>query len=86
MRGWAGSVHGDVSCRTRIPFFPSATYANVLAFGLRLRTATVAEELLDAFMGTGADPSEARGGHSFSCTGSRCEGRGLVRDAGVKLP
>ena len=33
--------------------------ANVLAFGLRLTTAAVAEELLDAFLGTHADPSES---------------------------
>ena len=33
--------------------------ANVLAFGLRLTTATVAEELLDAFLGTDADAEEA---------------------------
>ena len=33
--------------------------ANVLAFGLRLTTAALAEELLDAFLDTAADPSEA---------------------------
>jgi ribose 5-phosphate isomerase B len=33
--------------------------ANVLAFGLRLTTATVAEELLEAFLGTDSDPDEA---------------------------
>jgi ribose 5-phosphate isomerase B len=33
--------------------------ANVLAFGLRLTTATVAEELLEAFLTTDADPGEA---------------------------
>ena len=33
--------------------------ANVLAFGLRLTTATVAEELVDAFLGTDPDPDEA---------------------------
>jgi ribose 5-phosphate isomerase B len=33
--------------------------ANVLAFGLRLTTTTVADELLDAFLTTGSDPSEA---------------------------
>jgi ribose 5-phosphate isomerase B len=34
--------------------------ANVLAFGLRLTTETVAAEMLDAFLGTDADPLEAR--------------------------
>ena len=33
--------------------------ANVLAFGLRLTTATVAEELVDAFLTTDPDPDEA---------------------------
>ncbi len=33
--------------------------ANVLALGLRLTTATVADELLDAFLTTGPDASEA---------------------------
>ncbi|HTX63924.1 MAG TPA: RpiB/LacA/LacB family sugar-phosphate isomerase [Acidimicrobiales bacterium] len=33
--------------------------ANVLAFGLRLTTETVAAELLDAFLGTAADPQDA---------------------------
>jgi len=33
--------------------------ANVLAFGLRLTTATVAEELVDAFLTTDPDPGEA---------------------------
>jgi ribose 5-phosphate isomerase B len=33
--------------------------ANVLAFGLRLTTATVADELLDAFLSTAPEPSEA---------------------------
>jgi ribose 5-phosphate isomerase B len=33
--------------------------ANVLAFGLRLTTPTVAEELLEAFLTTDPDPSEA---------------------------
>ena len=33
--------------------------ANVLAFGLRLTTATVAEELVDAFLTTDPDPAEA---------------------------
>ena len=33
--------------------------ANVLAFGLRLTTATVAEELLEAFLTTDPDPGEA---------------------------
>jgi ribose 5-phosphate isomerase B len=33
--------------------------ANVLAFGLRLTTATVAEELLDAFLSTDPEPDEA---------------------------
>lgn len=33
--------------------------ANVLAFGLRLTTETVLDELLDAFLGTEADPDEA---------------------------
>ena len=33
--------------------------ANVLALSLRLTTATVAEELLDAFLGTEADEDEA---------------------------
>jgi ribose 5-phosphate isomerase B len=33
--------------------------ANVLAFGLRLTTPTVAEELLDAFLTTDPDPGEA---------------------------
>lgn len=33
--------------------------ANVLAFGLRLTTDTVAEELLEAFLSTDADPDEA---------------------------
>ena len=33
--------------------------ANVLAFGLRLTTATVAEELVDAFLSTDPDPDEA---------------------------
>lgn len=33
--------------------------ANVLAFGLRLTTATLAEELVDAFLTTEADPDEA---------------------------
>src|SRR4029078_12623291 len=33
--------------------------ANVLAFGLRLTTAAIAEELLDAFLGTHADPNES---------------------------
>lgn len=33
--------------------------ANVLAFGLRLTTATVAGELLDAFLATEPDPDEA---------------------------
>ena len=33
--------------------------ANVLAFGLRLTTATLVEELLDAFLAAEADPSEA---------------------------
>lgn len=32
--------------------------ANVLAFGLRLTSETVAQELLDAFLGTDADPGE----------------------------
>jgi ribose 5-phosphate isomerase B len=32
--------------------------ANVLALSLRLTTPTVAEELLDAFLGTDADPDE----------------------------
>ncbi|MGH9149710.1 MAG: RpiB/LacA/LacB family sugar-phosphate isomerase [Acidimicrobiales bacterium] len=32
--------------------------ANVLAFGLRLTTPTVAAEMLDAFLGTGPDESE----------------------------
>ena len=32
--------------------------ANVLAFGLRLTTEAVAEELLDAFLATDADPDE----------------------------
>jgi ribose 5-phosphate isomerase B len=33
--------------------------ANVLAFGLRLTTATLAEELVDAFLSTDPDPDEA---------------------------
>jgi ribose 5-phosphate isomerase B len=33
--------------------------ANVLAFGLRLTTTTVAEELLDAFLATEPDPDES---------------------------
>ena len=33
--------------------------ANVLAFGLRLTTATVVEEMLDAFLTTDPDPGEA---------------------------
>lgn len=33
--------------------------ANVLAFGLRLSTEAVVAEMLDAFLGTDADPSEA---------------------------
>ena len=33
--------------------------ANVLAFGLRLTSAEVAGELLDAFLGTDVDPDEA---------------------------
>jgi ribose 5-phosphate isomerase B len=33
--------------------------ANVLAVGLRLTTAAVADELLEAFLTTGAEPSEA---------------------------
>ncbi len=33
--------------------------ANVLALSLRLTTAALAEELLDAFLGTGPDPDEA---------------------------
>ena len=33
--------------------------ANVLALGLRLTTATVAEELIDAFLATEPDPDEA---------------------------
>jgi ribose 5-phosphate isomerase B len=33
--------------------------ANVLAFGLRLTTPAVAEELLDAFLGTDPEPGEA---------------------------
>ena len=33
--------------------------ANVLAFGLRLTTVTLVEELLDAFLAAEADPSEA---------------------------
>jgi ribose 5-phosphate isomerase B len=33
--------------------------ANVLAFGLRLTTPTVAGEMLDAFLQTDADPAEA---------------------------
>ena len=33
--------------------------ANVLAFGLRLTTAAVAEELLNAFLSTDADPDDA---------------------------
>ena len=33
--------------------------ANVLAFGLRLTSPTVASELIDAFLGTEADPDEA---------------------------
>jgi ribose 5-phosphate isomerase B len=33
--------------------------ANVLAFGLRLTTASVAEELIDAFLTTEPDPDEA---------------------------
>ncbi len=32
----------------------------MLAFGLRLTTETVAAEMLDAFLGTDADPLEAR--------------------------
>jgi ribose 5-phosphate isomerase B len=34
--------------------------ANVLAVGLRLTSAEVAGEMLDAFLGTDADPGEAR--------------------------
>src|SRR4051812_41034917 len=33
--------------------------ANVLAFGLRLTTAAIAEELLNAFLSTDADPDDA---------------------------
>ncbi len=33
--------------------------ANVLAFGLRLTSPTVATELIEAFLGTEADPGEA---------------------------
>ena len=33
--------------------------ANVLAVGLRLTSPTVAQEMLDAFLGTGTDPDEA---------------------------
>ncbi|MHB1583431.1 MAG: RpiB/LacA/LacB family sugar-phosphate isomerase [Acidimicrobiales bacterium] len=33
--------------------------ANVLAFGLRLTTATVAREMVDAFLATAFDPDEA---------------------------
>ncbi len=33
--------------------------ANVVALGLRLTTATVAAEIVDAFLSTAADPDEA---------------------------
>jgi ribose 5-phosphate isomerase B len=38
--------------------------ANVLAFGLRLTTPTVAEELIDAFLATDPDPGETDVAHS----------------------
>jgi ribose 5-phosphate isomerase B len=38
--------------------------ANVLAFGLRLTTPAVAEELIDAFLTTDPDPGEAEVAHT----------------------